>query len=179
MSKTAVKIDKNFTTRIADKSGVDFSACYQCLKCTAGCPVAELTDSSPAHMIRTVLLGLKDEALSSDFLWLCVGCETCKTRCPQDISARRVVDALKELALEEGRDIAEPNVALLYKHFLNIIRARGRMNEPLLMAHYKWGSKDFTGDRDLGMVMLKKGKIRYSGKIRDTGTIRNIIGEAR
>ena len=179
MSTTAVKIDKSFTDKICEKSGVDVSACYQCMKCAAGCPVADLSDSTPAHVIRNVLLGFKDDVLKSSFIWTCIGCETCKTRCPQDLSARRVVDALKEMALEEGVEPAEPNVALLYKHFLNIVRARGRMNEPLLMAHYKYGTKDFTGDRDLGMKMVMKGKIRYAGKIRDVGKVREFIGEAR
>lgn len=172
---TAVKIDRDFTDAITKKSGTNVSACYQCLKCASGCPVADVSDSSPAHIIRSVALGLKDEAMASHFIWLCVGCETCKTRCPQDLSARRVVDALKETAIAEGKVPAEPNVALLYKHFLNIINARGRMNEPLLMAHYKFGSREFKQDMDMGMQMMRKGKIRYAGKIRGVGQVRDII----
>ena len=179
MSATAVKIDKNFTKRIVEKSGVDLTACYQCLKCTAGCPVADLTDSSPAHVIRSVVLGFKEEALNSHFIWLCAGCETCKTRCPQDLSARRVVDALKEMALEEGAEPAEPNVAVLYKHFLNIVRTRGRMNEPMLMAHYKHSTKQYTQDMDLGKQMFFKGKLKYAGKIKGVKQIQEIVGEER
>jgi hypothetical protein len=66
-------------------------------------------------------------------------------------------------------------VALLYKHFLNIINARGRMNEPLLMAHYKFGTKEFKQDMNMGMQMMRKGKIRYAGKIRGVGQVRDII----
>lgn len=180
MSTTVVKPDKEFTKKICEESGVDVSACYQCMKCSAGCPVSEIADSTPAHILRKVLLGMKDELMQGDFMWLCVGCETCKTRCPQDISTRAVVDALKKMAYDENVEPKEKNVALLYQHFLNIVRARGRINEPLLMMYYKLGSKDYMGDMDLGMEMIKKGKMGVNpltGKIKGNSQVREIIGE--
>jgi len=179
MSPTAVKPDREFTKKISERSGVDVSACYQCLRCSSGCPVADKSDSSPAHILRKVILGRKDELLKSDFIWMCIGCETCKTRCPQDLSARKVVDALKETARLENAPCAEPNVRLFHDTFMNIVRTRGRMNEPLLMAHYKMGSKDYTGDMDLGIKMLQRGKMGInplSGRIRGAAKVREILG---
>jgi len=66
----------------------------------------------------------------------------------------------------------------MQKTFLNIMRTRGRMNEPLLMMHYKLGSKDYTGDMDLGMKMIKKGKMGVNplgGKIKGAKQVRAII----
>lgn len=178
MSGTAIKADREFTNKICEQSGVQASACYQCMKCTAGCPVAEKSDSSPAHVLRSVVLGLKDELLASEFIWMCVGCETCKTRCPQDLSARQVIDALKDMAIQENAQPGDKKIPLMMKTFLNIVKMRGRMNEPLLMAYYKLGTKEFTEDMALGMQMIKKGKMGlnpFSGRIKGAAEVRNII----
>ena len=53
--------------------------------CSDGCPVAYVMDYYPNQIIHMVRLGLKDKILNSTTIWLCASCETCATRCPNEI----------------------------------------------------------------------------------------------
>jgi len=64
-------------------AGIDITRCYQCGKCTAGCPMAQSMDYSPRQIVRLLQLGLADDALRSRTIWMCASCETCATRCPR------------------------------------------------------------------------------------------------
>ncbi len=178
MSITKIKTDRDFIAAVETKSGVKVSQCYQCMKCTAGCPIAEFSDSSPAHVMRSVTLGLRDEILDKGFIWLCSGCETCASRCPQNLSARKVNDALKVIAQEEKKRVREKNVELMNRIFMNIVSQRGRVNEPLMMGYYKLGSRDLFGDLDIGRQLVFKGKMGVnplSGRIREYKKIRKTM----
>jgi heterodisulfide reductase subunit C len=87
----------SFVRRVAEISGQDPMRCYQCGKCTAGCPLAFAMDIDPARTMRLVQLGLEDAALDSKSFWVCSSCETCATRCPQEVDLPRVMDALRAL----------------------------------------------------------------------------------
>ena len=100
----AVKIKKPTTENglrkiVEEMSGVDLGTCYQCKKCTSGCPVARLTKSVPSEIIRRLHLGAGNELLDSDLIWMCLSCETCYSRCPMQINTAAVIDALR---VEEG-----------------------------------------------------------------------------
>ena len=60
------------------------SFCYQCAKCSAGCPVAEEMDLLPHQVIHAVALGEEAEVLDAETMWICAGCYTCAVRCPND-----------------------------------------------------------------------------------------------
>ena len=77
-------------------AGCDENAykCYQCKKCTSGCPVARYADMHPAMIMRAVQLGQFDMIFDDRFIWLCTGCETCTTRCPQGIDIATIIDEL-------------------------------------------------------------------------------------
>lgn len=77
-------------------------ACYQCGKCTAGCPLADKMDYVPNEMMRLTMLGEIDELLKSKAIWLCTSCFQCGTRCPKGIEVHRVFEALRSLALRNG-----------------------------------------------------------------------------
>jgi len=57
---------------------------------------------SPRKIIRMVLLGMREEVLSSDFIWLCTLCYTCYARCPQNVKFTDVMGALRNMAVREG-----------------------------------------------------------------------------
>jgi len=82
-------------------------ACYHCGKCSAGCPAAGFMDILPNQVIRLVQLGLVRNALESETIWFCAACQTCYARCPKGVDLPRVMEALREIALQEKGDHVE------------------------------------------------------------------------
>jgi heterodisulfide reductase subunit C len=153
------KIGSSFLEEAKKKSGEDLSLCYQCLKCTAGCPTAPYMDIRPNNIIRMIQMGKKKEVLGSSAIWLCVSCWTCGTRCPNEIDIGILMDALREMAIEEGIPAKEKNIYLLHKAFVQSIKRGGRLHELAMEVEYKLRSRDFFTDMIPGMVLFLKGKI--------------------
>jgi heterodisulfide reductase subunit C len=144
---------------VQEASGVDLSVCFQCKKCTSGCPVSKLVKSPPSEIMRRLHLGAGDELLDSDILWMCVSCETCSARCPMGIDVAAVMDTLRQLALEKGASKKEGNVSLFNRAFLKTVQMFGRTYDIAVIAAYKIGSRKFMGDTEKFPSMLKKRKI--------------------
>lgn len=83
-------------------SGQDVRACYQCGKCTAGCPLASTMDLMPNQILRLLQLGAHQDVLGSRTIWQCASCLTCAARCPKDVDPARVMDALRTLLTRRG-----------------------------------------------------------------------------
>ena len=153
------RIDSNFLEEAKKMSGENLSLCYQCLKCTVGCPTAPYLDIRPNNVIRMIQMGMKDEVLRSHAIWLCVSCETCGTRCPNEIDIGVLMDTLREMAIEEKVPAAEKNIHLLHEAFVKSIRRGGRVHEATMLIDYKLRSRDFFTDLGPGMKLFFKGKI--------------------
>ncbi len=151
--------DSTFLQKVIKKSGENLSLCYQCLKCTAGCPTAPYMDVRPNNIIRMIQMGMKEEILRSSAIWLCVSCETCGTRCPNKIDIGVLMDALREMAVEEKVPAKEKNIHLLHEAFVQSIKRGGRVHEATMLIDYKLRSRDFFTDLGPGMIMFLKGKI--------------------
>lgn len=97
-------LDPTFKFLVArEPGGEHLLRCFSCGTCTASCPVREITDRyNPRRIIRMVLLGMKNEVLSSPFIWLCSACHTCFERCPQDVKVPELMIALRNIAVREG-----------------------------------------------------------------------------
>ena len=97
-------LDPHFKFELASRpGGENIKACFSCGTCTATCPVSQIdTDFNPRQIIRQVLLGLRDEVLSSPVIWRCVQCYGCYAKCPQNVKFREVIKALREMAVAEG-----------------------------------------------------------------------------
>jgi heterodisulfide reductase subunit C len=92
-------LDPHFKTEVAKTyEGRTILYCYQCGTCSAGCPVVSAMGLMPHQIIRMVLLGLKQEVLESNTLWLCASCYLCNERCPQGVEISNVFFALKNIA---------------------------------------------------------------------------------
>ncbi len=153
------RYDSSFLEDVKRRSGEDLNLCYQCLKCTAGCPTAPYMDIKPNNIIRMIQMGMKKEVLGSSAIWLCVSCETCGTRCPNEIDIGVLMDTLREMALKEGIEPREKNIYLLHETFIKSIERLGRVHEATMLMEYKLRSKDILTDLGSGLVLFLKGKI--------------------
>ena len=98
------KLDLEFKYEISrHPGGKNIMRCYACGTCTAGCPIREIDERyNPRKIIRMALLGMREDVLKSDFVWLCSTCYTCHERCPQDVKITDVMTVLKNMAVKEG-----------------------------------------------------------------------------
>jgi heterodisulfide reductase subunit C len=160
--KDVGRIDPQFLEEARKRSGEELNLCYQCLKCTAGCPTAPYMDIRPNNIIRMIQMGMKEAVLKSHAIWLCISCETCGTRCPNEIDIGVLMDALREMAIEAKVPAAEKNIHRLHEAFVDSIRRGGRVHEATMLMDYKLRSKDFFTDLIPGMKLFLKGKIPLS-----------------
>jgi heterodisulfide reductase subunit C len=144
---------------VEEISGADISRCYQCKKCTSGCPVAKLTGSPPAEIIRRLQLGAGKELLETDLIWMCLSCETCYARCPMEINISMVIDTLRYLARETGVRKPKGNMPLFNREFLRMVKAFGRSYDLPMIAAYKIGTGNIRQDVEKLPTMFKKGKM--------------------
>lgn len=152
--------DQVFARRVKEISRADLDRCYQCYTCTASCPVAYAMDYYPHQIMRMAQLGVKKTLLSSSTIWLCAACETCVARCPNEIGLLRVIDTLREMALEEGVQVKEREIVAMHKSFLSLIAALGRQHELSLMLVLKMRTREFFKDIPIGIRMLLRGKLK-------------------
>jgi heterodisulfide reductase subunit C len=130
------------------------SACYQCKKCSSGCPLTFAMDFTPDEVIRLALLGQEAQVLSCRTIWVCSGCETCTTRCPNNIDIAGVMDWLKEEAVSSGQASPQPGVTRFHQTFLDTVRlSGGRLTEPLLLGLYQLRSGDTLGKLKSGALV--------------------------
>ncbi|MFQ5722681.1 MAG: 4Fe-4S dicluster domain-containing protein [Candidatus Aminicenantales bacterium] len=98
------KIRDKFVLKVQELSGQNLLACYQCGKCSAGCPAVSQMDILPNQIIRFAQLGLKDELLQSKAIWICASCFTCNARCPKGINIAEVIEAIRQILLRKRED---------------------------------------------------------------------------
>jgi heterodisulfide reductase subunit C len=147
------------------------SACYQCKKCSCGCPLTFAMDLLPHQVIHLSLLGQEEKVLTSNTIWVCSACETCTTRCPNGIDIAGVLDWLKEEALKRGIAVAQPEVATFHRYFLESIKAGGgRVAEATLVRRFtlfklrrKFDINELKENMKLGWQLMKRGRLRLLG----------------
>ncbi len=98
-----ITLSPQLAQRIQDELDQNVYLCYQCVKCTSGCPVAEFFDWQPNQVMRALQLGQEEIALESQTPWLCACCQTCTTRCPQGLDIAGIMDFLTREALAQGK----------------------------------------------------------------------------
>ncbi len=98
------ELDPKFKYQVAEQpGGENVKVCFACGLCTAGCPVSEIDENyNPRKIIHMVLLGMRQQVLSSDFIWLCTQCYTCQAHCPQNVKFSDVMKAIRNMAVKEG-----------------------------------------------------------------------------
>lgn len=168
---------QTFLEQVNEKiDGVPLQRCYHCRKCTAGCPLAFAMEYNPNKVIKMIQMDRKSDVLNSSTIWLCASCETCITRCPNQVDIARMMDVLRQMAIETGVGATEKNVLKFHESFLSNIKMFGRINEPTMMVQYKLKSGDLFSDMGLGLSMFMKGKIKpVSPRTKDMKSVREIF----
>lgn len=170
--------DKKLLQKLEIEAGTDVNMCYQCGKCSAGCPAGFAMDYAPRQVIRLLQLGLIDEALSAESIWICATCETCSERCPRGVDIASLMDTLRREALKRGK-VTDKKVAFFNKAFLNTVRRYGRSYEAGILLYHNLATRQFFKDAELGLPMMKRGKASpFPEKIRGRDEIEKIFKRA-
>jgi len=177
------QVASEWKQEVERRLGHKVAECYQCGKCTAGCPVA-YEMFHPVHaMVRLAQLGRKDEALRSRSQWVCVACEACSTRCPKDVDPARLMTILREMAQEEGCVNAnEIDIYDFHQSFLSSVRRFGRVYELGLVVAYKLKRPIKRGPEDVvtGLKMRRRGKPGlFPHRIENVAAIRRIYQKTK
>ncbi|MEE9191478.1 MAG: 4Fe-4S dicluster domain-containing protein [Candidatus Aerophobetes bacterium] len=176
-------VEPGFAELVQQISGKELRQCYHCLKCSAGCPINFAMDWAPNQIIRMVQLGLQERVLSSSTIWLCASCETCSTRCPNEVDLPTIMDTLKEMAIQNGIRSQQAGIQTFHRVFLNCLREYGRMHEVSLLALYKLLTLNPFEDMGLGIKMFRKGKLNLLPSrienVHELETIFRTFGESK
>lgn len=150
--------DNTFLREMEKESGEQVSACYQCCRCTNGCPAVAEMDLLPHQVIRHIILGGRDKVLQSTTLWACVQCTTCSVRCPNDIHIAHVFETLRKIAVREGK-AKDLSFWRFDELFLESVKKHGRLYEFETILRYKGEKGDLFGETRMGAGMLLRGRM--------------------
>jgi heterodisulfide reductase subunit C2 len=97
-------LNPNFKDEVAaELGGEHIKSCFACGTCSVTCPVFGVEERfDPRRIIRMIILGMEDEVLQSDLIWLCAGCYSCTELCPRDVKFTNVITAVREIAVKKG-----------------------------------------------------------------------------
>ena len=147
--------------KIIDDSGVNISLCYQCKTCSLSCPFTSVMDILPHLVIRKIQLGQIEKVLESKTIWRCGSCETCVTRCPNRIDIPRLMDWLRQTALQQRIIAGDRSIPIFHRAFLDSVRRWGRQYELGMLLKFKLEVKDYFSDLPLGINMILKHKLPF------------------
>ncbi len=149
---------------LRDELGENVYRCYQCIKCTSGCPLADQFDLTPNQVMRSAQLN-QERVLESMAIWLCASCHVCATRCPQGIDVTSVMSALRREAGRRGVPAAIPEIARFNTLYMRMTGLFGRVYELGLMAVFNLMQCRPTKDFVLGLRLLRRGRMRLFPQI--------------
>jgi heterodisulfide reductase subunit C2 len=165
-----------FIKKVEALSGSSVRRCFQCGKCSAGCPMRSFMDHPPNRIVRLIQLGQWERVLAGRSIWYCASCETCSTRCPNKVDLAAIMDALRKLSWDADGPSKESYVQLANKLFINNIKQYGRQYEMRLAAVFNVKSGQFLKDLMLGPKLLSKGKLKvFHSKNKNLADIEKIF----
>lgn len=167
-------------SHVEDATGVILSHCYQCGKCTAGCPLNEEMDLMPNQILRILqaeMPGYEDKILSSLSIWLCLACDTCYSRCPQEVLLSKVMDYLRQESIRQNKvNPKAKDILKFHRAFLNSVKMNGKLHEVGLTIDYKLRSLNLMQDVMLAPSMAAKGKLSiFPHQVQNTKEIAKIF----
>ncbi len=136
--------------------GEKLATCMQCGICAGSCPVSHEMDYNPRQLVRMVQLGLKNEVLNSNTIWICTSCFSCSVRCPRGIRPTELMETLRPIAIAEG--IKNKNERF-DGVFSDVVRKNGRASEFLLISKYSLKEPEMIKQAPFGLSLFLKGKL--------------------
>jgi heterodisulfide reductase subunit C len=153
-------VNSDLVKEVDRLSGQQVGLCYHCHKCTAGCPVVDAMQYGPDLLLRMVSLGQDEPVFKSRDIWLCVGCYTCATRCPNGIDIAATMDSLRQVALARGYPAGERDALLFHRLFMGVVQRFGRSHEAFMLGLFKMLSKvPLMNDVPAGIGLFIRGKV--------------------
>jgi heterodisulfide reductase subunit C2 len=146
---------------LAHLKSVSPNACFQCNRCTAGCPLISAMDLTPAQVVHYLLLENWEPVLKSNSIWVCVHCETCTARCPQEVDISKLFHAARVMAWRTGRVAPDQAIAAYFASFLENLYLYGRSAELPLTVICKLKSQDYLRDMALGLRLIARGRLNF------------------
>jgi len=170
-------VEANLTSKVQSLSGEALELCYHCHKCSAGCPVVGAMQYGPDLILRMVALDQREAVLRSRDIWLCAGCMTCATRCPNDIDIAAVMDALRQEMLAAGIPAGQRDALLFHRLFLGVVRLLGRSHEAFTLGLFKVLSRvPIYKDMDSGLALFLRGKVPvFPDRLRASEGVRQVV----
>jgi heterodisulfide reductase subunit B len=157
-----ISLDSSLAEMIKEELGVNVYLCYQCVKCTSGCPVAEFFDWQPNQIMRALQLGQEDIVFESKTPWLCASCLTCTTRCPQGLDITAIMELITREATKRGYKPQVPETEHFNKAFMREVNIWNRSYEPGLMAELiLQHPKNAIEDIELYLKFFQKRKVAF------------------
>jgi heterodisulfide reductase subunit C len=153
--------------------GEKIPTCMQCGICAGACPVSHEMDYTPRQLVRMVQLGLKQEVLNSNTIWICTTCFSCSVRCPRGIRPTELMETLRPIAIAEG--VKNKN-ARFDSIFSDVVKKNGRASEFLLISKYSLKEPEMIKQVPFGLGLFAKGKLPLSiDKMEDTRELKAIF----
>ena len=97
----AITLSTDLSKRVREECGENVYLCYQCERCSSGCPTVPAMRYRPAQMMRLTQFGLEDRLAADASIWQCVGCDNCTQHCPHNLSVRRLVEVMRQHVMQE------------------------------------------------------------------------------
>jgi len=152
-------LDRDFVDEVERRSHAGLRRCYFCRTCGNGCPFVSAMDIPPYGVMRLVHYGLREEALASNTIWICVNCHTCSSQCPMAIDIAAMMNVLCHMALEEGVPVPTQDILDFHLEVVRSIERHGRTHKLGIMLRLKLLTGEWFKDVDLGLRMLAKRKL--------------------
>ena len=99
---TRSDLTDDFKQAVIDAGAESLAVCFQCGTCTGACPSGRRTPYRVRQLVRRSLMGLKEDLIADDTIWMCSTCYECQERCPRGIKIVDIVKIARNYASQAG-----------------------------------------------------------------------------
>ena len=117
-------------------------------------------DLKTAQVMHSIRLNREDVVLNCRAIWLCVGCETCSARCPQQVEPADVMNAARILALRKGIRPSIREVGIYYNAFVSSMWLNGKIHDISVVAATALLTGSIISEIPLALRLLVRGRVK-------------------